>query len=242
MAEARATDLGPRDARDRLIVALDVPGVDEARAMVETLGDSVSFFKIGFELVFSGGLGLAEELARAGKRVFLDMKLLDIANTVTRAVTAAERLGVTFLTVHAYPQAMTAAVAGRHGGRPGLLGVTVLTSLADGDLLDAGYALGADELVAARARAALHAGMDGLVCSALEVARVRQLVGPGMMLVTPGIRPAGSARGDQKRVTTPRDAVAAGADYLVVGRPIVEASEPRASAEHIVAEIAAASA
>ena len=228
------------EPRDRLIVGLDVPTVGEAEAIVAGLGDSVTFYKIGLQLIFAGGLALAERLAKSGKKIFLDVKLLDIDNTVEGAVENIARMGMTFVTVHAYPKAMRAAVAARGDASLGLLSVTVLTSMDDGDLAAAGYAGAVDALVLRRAKDARAAGMDGIVCSPVEVAKVRAAVGPGIALITPGIRPAGSETGDQKRVTTPADAIRAGADYLVVARPIIRAPDPRQAAEAIQAEIAAA--
>lgn len=228
------------EPRARLIVGLDVPTVDEAEAIVARLGGSVTFYKIGLQLIFAGGLVLAERLAKSGKKIFLDVKLLDIDNTVEGAVGNIARMGMTFVTVHAYPKAMRAAVAARGDASLGLLGVTVLTSMDDGDLAAAGYAGTVDALVLRRAKDARAAGMDGIVCSPVEVAKVREAVGPGIALVTPGIRPAGSETGDQKRVTTPADAIRAGADYLVVARPIIRAPDPRQAAEAIQTEIAAA--
>src|SRR6516162_7954511 len=212
------------DPRDRLIVALDVPSVDAAEAIVTRLGDTVSFYKIGYQLAFAGGLDYAPKLIGAGKRVFLDLKLHDISNTVAQGVKSVARLGATFLTVHAYPQTMRAAVEAREGGLR-ILGVTVLTSYDDSDLKAAGYAASVKALVARRAEQARELGVDGLVCSPEEAANVRAIVGGGMALVTPGIRPAGAEAGDQKRIMTPAGAIAAGADYLVVGRPIVAASD-----------------
>jgi orotidine-5'-phosphate decarboxylase len=228
------------DPKDHLIVGLDLPTLAEADAMVARLGDAVTFYKIGLQLVFAGGIGFAEELAKSGKKVFLDVKLLDIDNTVASAIENIARLGMTFVTVHAYPKAMRAAVAARGDAPLGLLGVTVLTSMDDGDLEQAGYAGKLEDLVLQRARDAGQAGMDGIVCSPVEVTEVRAAVGPDIALVTPGIRPAGAATGDQKRVTTPADAIRAGADYLVVARPIIRAEDPRAAAEAVQAEIAAA--
>jgi orotidine-5'-phosphate decarboxylase len=230
----------PLQPRDRLIVALDLPAVRDAEAIIETLGDTVSFYKIGYQLAFDRGLPLASALANAGKRVFLDMKLHDIGNTVARGVENVARMGVTFLTVHAYPQTMRAAMEAKAGSELGILAVTVLTSYADADLAEAGYGVSVEQLVAERAALAHDIGVDGLVCSAEEAAPLRRIVGSDMCLVTPGIRPAGGARGDQKRVATPGEAIAAGADYLVVGRPIVQAGDPRAAANAIVEEIAAA--
>jgi orotidine-5'-phosphate decarboxylase len=227
------------EPRERLIVALDVPSLDAARAMVARLGSAVSFYKIGYQLGFAGGLDYAHELAQSGKRVFIDLKLHDIGNTVAAGVKSVAGLGARFLTVHAYPQVMAAAVAAReHNLR--ILAVTVLTSLSDSDLNEAGYATTVAELAARRATQARDLGVDGLVCSPEEVAHLRRIVGPGMTLVTPGIRPGGSAAGDQKRITTPAAAIVAGADYLVVGRPVIAAPDPKAAAEAIIAEIATA--
>jgi orotidine-5'-phosphate decarboxylase len=227
----------PRDARDRMIVGLDVASVDAARRLTTLIGDAASFYKIGMQLVFAGGLPLIAELAAAGKRIFLDMKLLDIDNTVTKAVASIARLGVTFTTVHAYPKAMRAAVAGRTPDGPGLLAVTVLTSMDDADIRAAGYQGTTPQLVALRAEGARVAGMDGIVCAPPEVASVRAIVGDALLIVTPGIRPAGSDAGDQKRIMTPSQAIAAGADYIVVARPVVSASDPAAAARAIVTEI-----
>ncbi|MCK1623479.1 orotidine-5'-phosphate decarboxylase [Bradyrhizobium sp. 160] len=226
--------------KDRLIVALDVPSVDVAEAMVNRLGDSVNFYKIGYRLAYAGGLPLVGRLADKGKKVFLDLKLHDIGNTVTQAVESITKLGATFLTVHAYPQTMKGAVEGRASSNLKILAVTVLTSYNDDDLHAAGYRLGVSELVEARAQQAQVLGVDGLVCSPEEVGALRKIVGHQMSLVTPGIRPAGSASGDQKRIMAPGRAIVAGADYLVVGRPVVEATEPKAIAEAIQAEIAQA--
>jgi len=229
--------------RDRLIVALDLPSVAAAEAMVARLGDAVSFYKIGYQLAFAGGLSFAEALARSGRQVFLDLKLHDIGNTVHKGVESVARLGATFLTVHAYPQTMKAAVEAR--GQSGssnlrILAVTVLTSYDDADLAAAGYDFTVAELVAERAAQARDIGVDGLVCSAAEAATLRPLVGSSMALVTPGIRPAGAESGDQKRIMTPAAAIAAGADYLVVGRPVIAAADPKAAAQAIIAEIASA--
>jgi orotidine-5'-phosphate decarboxylase len=229
------SDIAPQD---RLIVALDLGSVDAAEALVARLGDSVTFYKIGYQLSFAGGLPLVRKLADKGKKVFLDLKLHDIGNTVARGVESIARLGATFLTVHAYPQTMKAAAEARGGTNLKLLAVTVLTSYDDGDLHAAGYRLGVSDLVEARAQQAQVLGIDGLVCSPEEAGAVRKVVGHQMDLVTPGIRPAGSATGDQKRIMTPARAIAAGADYLVVGRPIVEAADPKAVADAIQAEIA----
>lgn len=227
-------------ARDRMIVGLDLPSVAAAEAMIERLGDSVSFYKIGYQLAYAGGLPLIRKLADAGKKVFADLKLHDIDNTVARGVESIASSGATFLTVHAYPQTMRAAVEGRGGSPLRILAVTVLTSFNDADLHEAGYRLGVSDLVEARAQQARTIGVDGLVCSGEEVARLRQIVGANLALVVPGIRPAGVASGDQKRVMTPAQAIAAGADYLVVARPVVAAADPKAAADAIVAEIAQA--
>ena len=230
----KPSDIPPKD---RLIVALDLPGLEQAEAMVARLGDSVTFYKIGYQLAYAGGLPLVRKLADQGKKVFIDLKLHDIGNTVARGVESIAKLGATFLTVHAYPQTMKAAVEARAGSNLKILAVTVLTSYDDGDLHAAGYRLGVSDLVEARAQQAQVLGVDGIVCSAEEVASLRKLVGHHMHLVTPGIRPAGAASGDQKRIMTPARAIAAGSDYLVVGRPVVEAADPKAAAEAILAEI-----
>ena len=225
------------DPRERLIVALDVPSTAATEDLVSRLGESVWFYKIGYQLAFAGGLSLAAELIASGKQIFLDLKFHDIGNTVAKGVESVAQLGATFLTVHAYPQTMKAAVEGRRGSKLRLLAVTVLTSYDDADLAAAGYELNVKELAAARAEQARDIGIDGLVCSAEEVATLRNVVGRGMVLVTPGIRPAGTASGDQKRIMTPARAMEAGADYLVFGRPILEAGDPKAAADAIVAEI-----
>ena len=227
-------------AKDRLIVGLDISKVEDAEAMVARLGDAVTFYKIGYQLAYAGGLPFAEELVRAGKRVFLDLKLHDIGNTVAKGVESVAKLGASFLTVHAYPQTMKAAHEAAAGSKLKILAVTVLTSYDDADLAAAGYELGVGELAAARAEQARDIGVDGIVCSGEEATMLRPIVGAGMLLVTPGIRPAGAASGDQKRIMTPTAAIAAGSDYLVVGRPILEAPDPKKAADDIVAEIARA--
>src|ERR1700719_1883897 len=228
------------DPRERLIVALDVASVAQAQALVERLGASVCFYKIGYQLGFAGGLGFAKSLVDAGNQVFIDMKLHDIGHTVARGVESIARLGATFLTVHAYPQTMHAAVEARAGGKLRILAVTVLTSYDDADLAAAGYDFTVPELVAERAAQARDIGVDGVVCSAEEAANIRGIVGAKLKLVTPGIRPAGAEGGDQNRIMTPAKAIAAGADYLVVGRPILAAPDPKAAALAIVAEISQA--
>lgn len=227
-------------ARDRLIVGLDVSTRDEAERIVEMLGDAVSWYKIGYQLAYAGGLPLVTDLANSGKRVFLDLKLLDIPNTVAKGVDSALALGASMLTVHAYPHAMQGAVDAAKGTDLTLLGVTVLTSLDDADLTAAGYARGVSDLVRLRAGQARDIGMGGIVSAAHEAAAMRALIGPDMAIVTPGIRPAGAAAGDQKRVSTPADALHAGASHLVVARPIVAAARPREAARAILDEMAAA--
>ena len=238
IAEDRSLAEDRSIADDRLIVALDVDGRDEAERIVAALGDLVSFYKIGYRLGFGGGLDLAASLARAGKKVFLDFKLLDIDSTVERGVERIARLGAAMTTVHAYPHAMRAAARGAAGSPLMVLGVTVLTALDEGDLAAIGYREDPAALVARRAREAVEAGIGGLVASPAEAASVREIVGPGMAVVTPGIRPAGSGAGDQKRVATPAAALAAGATHLVVGRPVLEAPDRRAAAAAILAEMA----
>ncbi|SSC70430.1 unnamed protein product [Ciceribacter sp. T2.26MG-112.2] len=226
--------------RERLIVGLDVPTVREAETIVQTLGDDILFYKIGYQLAFAGGLEFARELAESGKKIFLDMKLLDIDNTVASGVENIAKMGMSMLTLHAYPKAMRAAVKAAEGSGLCLLGVTVLTSMDEQDLVDAGYEYDPHTLVLKRAEQARTAGMGGIVCSAEEASAVRKVIGPDMALVTPGIRPAGADKGDQKRVMTPADALKAGSSHLVVARPIVKAEDPKAAARAILAEMATA--
>ncbi|WP_306889703.1 orotidine-5'-phosphate decarboxylase [Ancylobacter amanitiformis] len=228
------------DPRDRLIVALDLPSVGAAESLVAQLGDTVSFYKIGYELGFAGGLGLARELIADGRKVFIDFKLHDIGNTVARGIASLAALGASFATVHAYPQTMRAAVEGREGSALRLLAVTVLTSYDEADLRAAGYSAGVEETVARRVVQARETGIDGIVCAPTDATRVRTLLGPDRAIVTPGVRPEGAASGDQKRIATPFAAIRAGADHLVVGRPIVAAPDPAAAARAVQAEIAAA--
>lgn len=227
-------------SRDRLIVALDLPDVETARGVVGELGETVGFYKIGYHLAFRGGLDLARDLKRAGKQVFLDLKLLDIDNTVEKGVASILPLGVDMLTLHAYPKAMRAAVKAAKGSELCLLAVTVLTSMDAPDLDEAGYALPPDELVARRVKQAVEAGMGGIVCSAQEATATRRAVGPDMAVVTPGIRPVGSTADDQKRVVTPGQAIKDGASHVVVGRPVALADDPNSVARAIIAEIGAA--
>ena len=224
-------------ARDRLIVGLDLPTIADAERIVSTLGNEVSFYKIGYQLVFAGGLEFARDLAKSGKKVFLDMKLLDIDNTVAKGVENIVKMGMSMLTLHAYPKAMKAAVEAARGSDLCLLGVTVLTSMDEQDVIDAGYEYDPHTLVLRRAEQARAAGMGGIVCSAEESAAVRKIIGPDMARVTPGIRPAGADKGDQKRVMTPAEALKAGSSHLVVARPIVAATEPLAAARAILAEM-----
>ncbi|MFC3163298.1 orotidine-5'-phosphate decarboxylase [Ciceribacter thiooxidans] len=225
-------------ARERLIVGLDVPTLREAETIVDTLSDDILFYKIGYQLAFAGGLEFARDLAASGKKIFLDMKLLDIDNTVASGVENIAKMGMSMLTLHAYPKAMRAAVEAAKGSGLCLLGVTVLTSMDEGDLIEAGYEYDPHTLVLRRAEQARAAGMGGIVCSAEEAAAVRKIIGPDMALVTPGIRPAGAEKGDQKRVMTPSAALKAGSSHLVVARPIVKAPDPKEAARAILAEMA----
>ena len=221
-----------------LIVALDVDTRREAESIVDALDGTADFFKIGYQLFYGGdGLGLGRALLAAGKRVFFDLKLLDIDNTVERGVAAIARSGATMLTVHAYPQCMRAAVRGAAGSGLTILGVSVLTSMDDNDVAEAGFTYDTAGLVSMRAGQAKAAGVGGLVCSPHEAEMVRAIVGQQMAIVTPGIRPAGSAINDQKRVMGPAEAIAAGASHLVVGRPITAAADPAAAARTILGEM-----
>ena len=225
---------------DRVIIALDVPTIAEAEALVERLGDAASFYKIGMELAYIGGIPFGERLIRAGKKVFFDLKLHDIPNTVERATAQIAGTGATYMTVHAYPQTLAAAAAGAKGASLGILGVSILTSMSDDDAAKAGYGMGVADLVRRRARQAQENHAAGLVCSPMEITAVRETVGHALKIVTPGVRPSGAALGDQKRVMTPGEAIRAGADHLVVGRPITKAADPAAAARAIIAEVAQA--
>ncbi len=227
--------------RDRLIVGLDLADAESALAMVARLGDSVSFYKIGMELIYGNGFDVVRRLVGDGKQVFVDLKLHDIPHTVERATAQIARLGATFLTVHGFVPTMQGALAGAAGSNLRLLAVTVLTSFDEDDVRQAGYRLALADLVALRAEQAQKLGVSGLVMSAHEAQAMRARLGPAMVLVTPGIRPSSGAIGDQKRVMTPSAAIKAGADHLVVARPILTAADPRAMATSIVEEIAAAS-
>ncbi len=224
--------------QDHLIVALDMPTVEQARLLIATLGDTVSFYKVGLELLFVGGLDLARDLRRQGKKVFLDMKLLDIGNTVERAVANATELGVTFLTVHGHDlKTLKAAVSGRAGGKVKLLAVTVLTNLSEDDLREQGSSFSPADLVLKRAQLAHAAGFDGVIASGQEAARIRAATGPDFLIVTPGIRLPGGTTDDQERVMTPDHAIMAGANHIVVGRPITQADDPKLAAETFIHHI-----
>ncbi len=220
-----------------LIIALDLESADHARRMVAVLGDSVSFYKVGLELYAAAGMPFVRELKQQGHRVFLDLKFYDIGETVKRAVSQVARSGVDFLTIHATRQVMQAAVAGRGDSGLKLLGVGVLTSVDDRDLIEDGYSSSVKEIVDLRVKNAVADGIDGIVCSALDVARVRSLA-PRAVLVTPGVRSAGAAVADQKRVATPAEAIANGADHLVIGRQVTRAQDPRGEVLRILEEIA----
>ena len=225
---------------DRLIVALDVPNAVEGEALAARLGDAVGFYKIGLGMLTGGGLALAIELIRGGKRVFLDMKLFDIGTTVEAAVRGLAQYDIDFLTVHGDPQVVEAAMHGRGAAATRILAVTVLTSLDRDDLDRMMMADGSvGDIAVERARRALAAGADGVIASAREAAAIRALPeAEGRLIVTPGIRPAGAAAGDQKRLATPGAAIRAGADHVVVGRPVWAATDPRAAAEAILRELA----
>jgi orotidine-5'-phosphate decarboxylase len=228
-------------AKDRLIVALDMPTIEEAQRLVAQLDNAVTFYKVGLELLFAGGLELARALKAEHKHVFLDMKLLDIGNTVERAVANATELGVDFLTVHGHDlKTMRAAVTGRGASKLKLLAVTVLTNLTADDLKQQGSTLAPADLVLRRAELARESGFDGVIASGQEAGRIRDAVGPGFLIVTPGIRLTGSATDDQQRITTPGNAIKAGADYIVVGRPITQADDPKLAAETFINHIRAA--
>lgn len=223
--------------RERVIVALDVPSVSAAEALCEKLGDSIVFYKIGYQLGYAGGLSFAQDLIKSGKKIFFDLKLHDIGNTVNKGAESIAGSGATFLTVHAYPQTMKAALEGARGSPLKILAVTMLTSYNDADVTEAGYTGTARDQVKRKSRQASALGIHGIVCSAEESEMLRPLVGPTRLLVTPGIRPAGTETGDQKRIMTPAAAIKAGSDYLVVGRPITGAPDPKAAADAVVREV-----
>jgi orotidine-5'-phosphate decarboxylase len=230
----------PAKADPRLIVPLDLPTADEARAMVEALGDMVSFYKVGLELFATDGMGLARELKNQGKQVFLDWKLHDIGTTVQRAAAVLADTGCDLLTVHGEPQVMASAVRGKGRSDLKILAVTVLTSLTDADLVEMGYAHGARALVERRIHQAVEAGCDGVVASPHEAALARAIGGKDFLVVTPGVRPDWAAKNDQARAATPAEALKSGASHIVCGRPITAANEPQAAARRIVAEMAGA--
>ena len=229
------------NARERLIFALDVASVDEARELVRKLQGSVSFFKIGMELYVSSGPALITELKAQGKKVFLDLKFFDVPETVKRAVRRVAATGATFLTIHGETKIIQAAVEGRGDSGLKLLAVTALTSLDNNDLREMGFAGTVEELVLNRARTALERGCDGVIASPQEAGRVHELVSrsnkKNFLIVTPGVRPEGDASNDHKRLATPASAIQGGADYLVVGRPIRDAADPAKKAESIIAEM-----
>ena len=225
--------------RNPIIVALDVDSADEARSLVAKLGGRVNFYKVGLELYASAGVEFVRELIYEGKDVFLDLKVYDIPETVKRAVAQVARTGVKFLTAHAVGSVMRAAVEGRGNSNLKLLAVTVLTSVGPEDLAEQGYTGTIADLVALRTRNAMELGMDGIVASPLEAAAVKAIIGRKKVLVTPGVRSAGAAKGDQKRTATPLEAVRDGADYLVIGRQITRAADPAREASRILEEIGA---
>lgn len=228
----------PTDPKSRLFVALDVPDVKRAEALVSRIGEAAQCYKIGLELVFGGGIGLAQSLKKSGRQVFLDMKLLDIPNTVEKAAANIAAMGLDYLTVHGTDRkTLDAAVKGRGSRSMKLLAVTVLTSLDQADLKQQGIAMGPTDLVLHRAIQAKAAGFDGVIASGQEANQIRAAIGPDFLIVTPGIRMSEGPDGDQARVMTPARAIAAGASHLVVGRPITEAVDPAAAARQIVEAI-----
>lgn len=237
-APARRNEIAPEE---RLIVALDLPTVDDACAIVRQLDGQVNFFKIGMQLQFAGGLDFAKELISQGKKVFLDSKLWDIEQTITSAVQNVAKMGVTFLTVHGERKAIEAAIRGRGSSPLKIFAVTFLTNLDEHDLKDLHFAGSVSDFVKFRAQLAINAGADGVITSTEEASQIRGMAGNKLTIVVPGIRPSGAPRNDQRRTGTPAQAIAAGADYLVVGRPIIQADDPSRAAQEIIQEIAAAS-
>lgn len=220
-----------------IIIALDCDSATEAREIVDATAKTVSYYKVGLELYAAAGMEFVEELLRRKKKVFLDLKLHDIGETVKRATARIAASGVSLLTVHAEPQVMRAAVAGRGKSRMKILAVTVLTSLDQVDIHEMGYPLAIRQLFDLRVKNAVRAGVDGLVCSPLEVRDVRQMAGPDKLLVTPGVRSAGAAKGDQKRVATPAQAIADGADLLVIGRQVTRSADKARAVREILTEL-----
>ena len=228
------------DARDRLIVALDVPSAAEAEALVDRMGGQVRFVKVGLELYTVAGPDIVRKLVDRGKRVFLDLKFLDIEETVRRATARVAAMGATFLTIHANRKALVAAVQGRGQSELKLLAVTVLTNFDGDDLREMGIQRSVRDLVTARAALAAEVGCDGVVASGEEPEAIRAKVGPDFLIVTPGVRPAGNSTDDHARPTTPTQTIAAGADYLVIGRPIRDAQDPPVATAAILKEMQAA--
>jgi orotidine-5'-phosphate decarboxylase len=224
-------------ALNPIIIALDVESREEASRLVDQIGDEADFYKVGMELYAAAGMPFVAQLLERGKRVFLDLKLYDIGETVKRATRQIVKSGVTFLTVHGSEAVMRAAVEGRGDAATQLLAVTVLTSFDQKDLADLGYKTPVPELVALRVNKAVASGMEGIVCSPLELANVRRIGGSKLKLITPGVRSAGAAKGDQKRVATPADAIRAGADYLVIGRQVTRADDPAEACRQISREL-----
>jgi orotidine-5'-phosphate decarboxylase len=220
-----------------IIVALDFENVEEARALVARLGPSVDFYKVGMELYAAAGMPFVQELIAAGKHVFLDLKMYDIGETVKRAVAQVARTGVRFLTIHGSNAVMLAAAEGRGAAGLKLLAVTVLTSFDQQDLADLGYTCIVSELVALRVKNAMACGIDGIVCSPLEAAAVRKIAGPDAIIVTPGVRSPDASKGDQKRVATPAEAIRAGANYIVIGREVTRANDPKDQIARILEDL-----
>jgi orotidine-5'-phosphate decarboxylase len=226
------------ERKNPLIIALDVDSAEQALKLIAEIGPAADFYKVGMELYAAGGMDLVKQVSAFGKKVFLDLKLYDIGETVKRATRIICQSGVVqLLTVHGSTSVMKAAVEGRGDAATRLLAVTVLTSFDQSDLADLGYTVALSDLVALRVRKAIESGIDGIVCSPLEVARVREIGGPNLTLVTPGVRSAGATQGDQKRVATPAEAIRNGADYLVVGRQVTRSENPRRACEEILDEI-----
>jgi len=225
--------------KNPIIVALDLDSAAAARDLVRRLGSSVGFYKVGLELYAAAGMDFVRELIGEGHQVFLDLKLFDIGETVKRATAQVAKTGVRFLTVHSSSQVMRAAMEGKAGSKLEILAVTVLTSFDDSDIADLGYSCDMGSLVEKRVRNANAAGVEGIVCSPLDVTRVRKIAKPGMAVVVPGVRSPGASAGDQKRVATPAEAIRAGADYLVIGREVTRAADPKTAVGRILSDLAA---